>query len=123
MTDAYPAQLEGSLDSALSRWLWLVKWLLLIPHFLALAFLCVAFSVLTVIAGFAILFTGQYPRSIFEFNVGVIRWTWRVAFYSINAFGTDQYPPFSLAPDPSYPSPVAGDSARTARGAWPVAVG
>jgi hypothetical protein len=104
MTEAYPAQLEGTLDSALSRWLWLVKWLLLIPHFLALLFLWIAFSVLTVIAGFAILFTGQYPSSIFEFNVGVIRWTWRVAFYGINAFGTDQYPPFSLAPDPSYPA-------------------
>ena len=104
MTPAYPARLEGRIDEPVSRLLWLVKWALLIPHFLCLVGLWIAFSVLTIVAGFSILFTARYPRGIFEFNVGVIRWTWRVGFYGINAFGTDRYPPFSLQSDPDYPA-------------------
>jgi hypothetical protein len=100
----YPAHLEARLDAPLNRWLWLVKWVLLIPHFLCLVGLWIAMSVLTVVAGFSILFTARYPRAIFDFNVGVIRWTWRVAFYGINAFATDRYPPFSLKPSADFPA-------------------
>ncbi|GAA4045522.1 hypothetical protein GCM10023063_35640 [Arthrobacter methylotrophus] len=94
---AYPSRLEGHLDPNLSRWKWLVKWFLAIPHYIVLAFLGFASVVVTIAAGFVILFTGRYPASLFHFTVGVMRWNWRVAFYATGVLGTDHYPPFTLA--------------------------
>ncbi len=94
----YPVSLMGELDPNLSRWLWLVKWLLAIPHFVILFFLWIAFLVSTIFAFFSILFTGRYPQGLFNFNVGVLRWHWRVAFYCLSVLGTDRYPPFTLKP-------------------------
>jgi len=102
--DTFPVRLDGRLDPALSRGLWLVKWLLALPHVVILVFLWLAVVPVTVVAGVAILITGRYPRPLFDFTVGVLRWSWRVSYYGYSALGTDRYPPFRLGPDPAYPA-------------------
>lgn len=102
--ESFPLRLDGTFDDGTSRWKWLIKWILVIPHVICLVFLWIAVFFVTIAAGVAILATGRYPRRMFDFVVGVMRWTWRVGFYGANAFGTDKYPAFTLAPDASYPA-------------------
>jgi len=104
MTDVYPSTDEEQnvhLDmpypdaAGLNRWLPLVKWLLAIPHIIVLCFLGIAALVVIIISWFAILFTGKYPRSLFDFVLGVMRWGFRVMCYAMIMI-TDKYPPFAL---------------------------
>src|ERR1700744_756420 len=100
----YPVEVRARLDEPLPRCLCLFRWLLAIPHYLVLFFLWIAFAVVIVVAFFAILFTARYPRSLFAFNLGVLRWSWRVGYYTYSALGADRYPPFSPAEEPEYPA-------------------
>ncbi len=106
LTDQYPSTVEEQsvhleidypdVERDLNRWLPLVKWLLVIPHLIVLVFLSIAAFFAVVIAWFAILFTGRYPRGLFDFVVGVGRWWLRVEAYAA-LLVTDRYPPFSLS--------------------------
>jgi len=108
MSTPAPIRVSARLDEDLSRWKWLVKWFLAIPHLVVLAFLWLAFGLLTFVAFVSIAITGRYPRGIFDFNVGVMRWTWRVQLYAFS-LTTDQYPPFSLQPDADFPATLEVD--------------
>jgi hypothetical protein len=105
LTDQYPSTVEEQavhleidypdVKNDLNRWMPLVKWLLAIPHYIVLGFLAIGAVFAVIIAWFAILFTGKYPRALFEFVVGVGRWGLRVNAYAF-LLVTDRYPPFSL---------------------------
>lgn len=107
MADA--VRVRGAIDAP-SRWLFIVKWCVLaVPHYPILIVLYAMYPVLTVVAGIVILFTGRYPRGIFDFNVGVLRWSWRVMNYRFPMNSTDKYPPFTLAARPDYPGELDVD--------------
>ena len=97
----YPVSLEIAYPPELNRWLPLVKWLLVIPHLIALFFVGIGAFFVAIFAFFAVLFTGRWPRGAFDFLVGTYRWAYRVLVYA--HLMTDDYPPFSLADDPDYP--------------------
>jgi hypothetical protein len=97
----YPVRLEIDYPDRLSRLLIFVKWLLAIPHFIALWFLTIVAYVVVIISWFAVLITGSYPPGLFNYVVGFERWRARLGAYLLLA--TDRYPPFSLADDPGYP--------------------
>lgn len=102
-------RVRGAIDVP-SRWLWLFKWCVLaVPHYPILIGLYLVYPFSTLAAGVAILCTGRYPRPLFEFNVGVLRWSWRVMNYRFPMNTTDRYPPFSLKADPDYPGDLDVD--------------
>ena len=110
------ARYDVAYQEEYNRWLPLVKWLLAIPHFVVLFFLFIAAYVVLVIGFFAVLFTREWPEGMFNFLVGVFRWTARVNAYVL--FQVDQYPPFSLEDDPSYPVRVEIDYPQGGVARW-----
>jgi hypothetical protein len=102
-------RVRSDLDAP-SRRLWLVKWCpLAAPHYPILIGLYLLYPLSTVAAGVAIVFTGRFPRPLFDFNVGVLRWSWRVMNYRFPMNSTDRYPPFTLASRPDYPADLEVD--------------
>jgi hypothetical protein len=104
--DRNPVTLYATLSEPLSRWRWIVKPLLLIPHYIVLALLGFAATFTYVITLLAILFTGRYPRALFDFHLGLFRWSWRVEFYGMQALATDKYPPLQFSGPPDYPADI-----------------
>ena len=104
-----PVRVRSDVDAP-SRRLWLVKWCVLaVPHYPILIGLYLLYPLVTIAAGVAILFTGRYPRPLFDFNVGVLRWSWRLMNYRFPMNSTDKYPPFTLASVPDYPADLEVD--------------
>lgn len=107
--DSYPVHCEAASVPEGSRGLWLIKWLLLVPHIVVLMVLWLGGMIVFVIAVVAILLTGRYPRPLFDYTSGLLRWTWRVQYYGYGVLGTDRYPPFTLADVPDYPARLRVD--------------
>jgi hypothetical protein len=104
-----PVRVRSDIDAP-SRWLWLAKWCVLaVPHYPILIGLYLLYPLVTIAAGVAIVFTGRYPRALFDFNVGVLRWSWRLMNYRFPMNCTDKYPPFTLASVPDYPADLEVD--------------
>lgn len=99
-----PVTVEGAYQPEVSRWLWLVKWFLAIPHYFCLLVLGIGAVFVWLWALIMIVATGRYPRGAFDYLLGVMRWSWRVLYYLYNVAGTDAYPPFTLADVPDYPA-------------------
>ncbi|CDO32272.1 transmembrane protein [Mycolicibacterium vulneris] len=106
---AEAVRVRGAIDAPSNK-LWLVKWCVLaVPHYPILIGLYLVYPLVVLAAGVAILFTGRYPRPLFDFNVGVLRWSWRVMNYRFPMNTTDRYPPFTLKPQADYPGDLEVD--------------
>jgi hypothetical protein len=99
----YPVELVGYYEERVNRLLWLIKWLLIIPHAIVLWFLSIP-TILIPVAWVAIIIMGRYPSFLWGYHTGLLRWTWRVNFYSYGAGATDRYPPFSFQSRDDYPA-------------------
>ena len=100
----YPVELVGYYEERVNRLLWLIKWLLIIPHAIVLWFLSIP-TILTIpVAWVAIIIMGRYPSFLWGYHTGLLRWTWLVNFYSYGAGATDRYPPFSFQSRDDYPA-------------------
>ena len=103
-SDAYPVELVGEYSERVNRFLWLVKWILVIPHAVVLLFLSIPIIVTTPLAWLAVVILGRYPGFLWSYHSGLLRWSWRVNFYSYEAGSTDQYPPFAFGSREDYPA-------------------
>ena len=106
--DTYPVAVDGEYQERVNRFLWLIKWLLVIPNGLVLSLFSIPIIVTYPLAWLIIIVTGRYPHSLWGYHFGLIRWSWRMNFYAYQMGGTDRYPPFSLA-DQDYPASITID--------------
>ena len=101
---AYPVELTGEYQARVNRVLWLIKWILTIPHLIVLWFLSIPTIVSLPVSWLIILITGSYPSFLWGYHTGLLRWIWRLNFYSYGVGATDRYPPFSIASRYDYPA-------------------
>ena len=100
----YPVKLVGVYEERVNRLLWLIKWILVIPHLVVIWLLSIPILVTLPVSWLAVIILGRYPSFLWSYHAGLLRWSWRVNFYSFQAGGTDQYPPFSFASRDDYPA-------------------
>lgn len=100
----YPVELVGDYTERVNRFLWLIKWLLIIPHIVVLWLLSIPLIVTLPVSWLAVVILGRYPGFLWAYHSGLLRWSWRVNFYSYEAGNTDQYPPFSFGLREDYPA-------------------
>ena len=101
---AYPVELVGEYQERVNRFLWLIKWILLIPHIIVLWLVSIPVIITTPLSWLAVVILGRYPSFLWSYHAGLLRWNWRINFYSYEAGNTDQYPPFSFGPRDEYPA-------------------
>ena len=102
----YPVELVGVYEERVNRLLWLIKWMLVIPHLVVIWLLSIPILVTLPVSWLAVIILGRYPSFLWSYHAGLLRWSWRVNFYSFQAGGTDQYPPFSFGSRADYPADV-----------------
>ena len=109
----YPVDLIGEYDERVNRFLWLIKWILLIPHIAVLWFLSLPTIATIPVSWLAVVILGRYPRFLWVYHTGLLRWGWRVGFYGYAAGNTDQYPPFSFESSDEFPADLEIEYAET----------